>query len=91
MSLIREKHKTISGRSLEVTRTYLQRGQAVSRSLWITVSPRHPLLKAIMAPPIAALLLTMLVLFLIMLGFTLLAIALMGVIWRAGEEHSEED
>ena len=84
MSLIPEKHKTIGGRSLEVSRTYLQRGQAVSRSLWIRVSPKHPLLKAVMAPPIAVLVLTMLVLILIMLGFTLLAIALMGAITRGG-------
>jgi hypothetical protein len=82
MSLIREKPRTISGRSLEVTRTYLQRGQAVSRSLWIRVSPKHPLLKIIIALPMVVLMLTMLVLFLIMLGFTLLAIALVGAITR---------
>jgi len=90
MSLIREKPRTISGRSHEVTRTYLQRGQAVSRSLWIRVSPKHPLLKAVMAPPIAVLVLTMLVLLLIMLGFTLLAIALIGAITRGGAKDTEE-
>ena len=90
MSLVRQKRRTTSGRSLEVTRTYLQRGEAVSRSLWIRVSPKHPLLKAVIAPPMAAVLLTMLILILIMLGFTLLAVALMGAIRRAGEKNSEE-
>lgn len=83
MSILREKHKMTTGRSLELSRTYLQRGQAVTRSLWIRVSPRHPLLKVIMALPTVALLLTM-------LGFTLLAVALMGAIWRAGEKDTEE-
>jgi hypothetical protein len=90
MSLVPEKQKTISVRSLEVTRAYLQRGQAVSHSLWIRVSPRHPLLKAVMALPMGALVLTMLVLFLIMLGFTLLAIALMGAITRGGVKDIED-
>ena len=90
MSPIHEKHKTVSGRSLEMTGTYLQRGQAISRSLWVRVSPKHPLLKAVMAPPMAALLLTMLLLILIMLGFTLLAVALMQAIGGAGERDSKE-
>ncbi len=33
MSLVREKDKTVSGRSLKVTRTYLRIGQSVSHSL----------------------------------------------------------
>jgi len=90
MSLVPGKHKTISGRSLEVSRTYLQRGQGVSRSLWIRVSPKHPLLKAVMAPPMVVLMLIILVLFLIMLGFTLLAIALMGAITRGGVKDTED-
>ena len=90
MSLVPEKHKTANRRSLEVTRTYLQRGQGVSRSLWIKVSPKHPILKAVMVPPVAALLLTMLVLFLIMLGFTLLAMALMQAVERARQKDRKE-
>jgi len=78
-------------RSLEVTRTYLQRGQAVTRSVWVRVSLKHPLLKLVMVPPMAILVLTMLVLILITLGFTLLAVALMGAIWRVGQKESEED
>jgi hypothetical protein len=90
MSLIPEKHKTIGGRSLEVSRTYLQRGQAVSRSLWIRVSPKHPLLKIIIAPPMVVLMLIILVLFLIMLGFTLLAIVLVGAITSGGGKGTED-
>jgi hypothetical protein len=90
MSLVPEKHKAISGQSLEVTRKYLQRGQAVSRSLWIKVSPKHPLLTIIMAPPMAVLMLTMLIVILIILGFTLLAVALMRAMGKAGEKDSHE-
>ncbi|MCJ7743190.1 MAG: hypothetical protein MUO99_01340 [Dehalococcoidales bacterium] len=90
MSLVPEKHKAISERSLEVSRTYLQRGQAASRSLWIKVSPKHPLLKVVMVPPIAVFMLSMLVLILIMLGFTLLAIALMQAIGRTGDGDTQE-
>ena len=90
MSLVPEKHKTVNRRSLEVTKTYLQRGHAVTRSLWIRLNPRHPLLKVVIALPMAALILTMLVLILIILGFTLLAIALTGALRRAEEKEGEE-
>ena len=82
MSLVPEKHKSITGRSLEVTRIYLQRGQAVSRSLWIKASPKNPLLKAAVALPIGAVMLMMLFLILIALGFTLMAVALMSALSR---------
>ena len=90
MSLAPEKRKTTSGRSLELTRTYIQRGQGVTRSIWVRVSPKHPLLKAVMALPVGALALTMLLLILIILGFTLLAMALMGAMSRAGRKGIEE-
>jgi len=90
MSLVPEKHKAINGRSLEVTRTYLKRGQNVTRSLCIRLSPKNPLLKVVVAVPMAALMLTMLVLILIMLGFTLLVVGLMQAIGRIGEKDSEE-
>lgn len=85
MSLVPEKHTSVNRRSLEVTRTYLRSGQSVARSLWIRVSPKHPLLKAAVAAPMTALLLTILVLVLITLGFALLAIALMAAISRGRE------
>jgi len=89
MSLVPEKHKTTSGRSLEVTRAYLQRGQGVTRSIWVRVSPKHPLLKAVTALPIGALALTLFVVILIILGFSLLAMAVMAAI-RSGEERDTE-
>ena len=76
-------------RSLQVAKTYLRRGQAVSRSTWIRVSPKHPLFKVVAAPPTAAILLTILVLILIILGFTLLAFLLMETIWRARAKDSK--
>lgn len=82
----RQKGKPMSGRSLEVTRVYLQRGQAAYRSVWIKVTPRHPLLKAAVALPLAALVLLMLVFILIALGLTLLAIALIAAISRGKEK-----
>ncbi len=89
MSLVPEKRKTTGERSLEVTKTYIQKGQGATRSIWVKISPKHPLLKAAMVPPMAAAILTMFVLFLIMLGFTLLALALMPAIGRAGEKDTE--
>jgi hypothetical protein len=89
MSIVHKKRKAISGQSLEITSTYVQRGQAISRSLWVRASPRHPLLKVIMTPPTAILMLTMLVLFLIVRGFILLAVALMRAISGAGEKDSQ--
>lgn len=89
MSLVPEEHKSASGQSLEVTRTYLQRGQSVSRSLWVTISPRHPLLKLVMIPPIIGLMLAMSILILLVLGFALLAVALLWGLSKAKHEESE--
>ena len=80
----------MTGRSLQVTRTYLQKGRSVSRSLWVRVSPKHPLLKALTVPPIAMLMLVTLIMFLIMLGFTLLGLALMQAVARTERKDSEE-
>ena len=85
---VRRKGKPVSVRSLEVTRAYLGRGQAVCRSVWIKVSPRHPLLKAVVALPVGVLVVTMLVFILIVLGFTLLAVALMTAISRGEEKDT---
>lgn len=88
MSLVTQKPKSISGRSLEVTRVYLRRGRTVSQSLWIKVSPKNPILKVAMALPIGALVLTLLVLVLLVLGFTLLALALMAALSRGEEKET---
>ena len=75
-----KKRQNISERSLVVSQTYLQRGWTTTRSLWVRVSPRNPLLKILLLPPLAVLGMTLLILMLILIGFTLLAIAVMSVI-----------
>lgn len=87
MSLDRRRNEIVGNRSLEVTRTYLQRGQAASRSVWIRVSPKNPLLKVALALPIGALMLMMLILILIALGFTLLAVAFMSALSKREENE----
>ena len=83
------KSKTTRRRSLEVTRTYFQRGQNVSRSLWVSLSPKNTLLKVLLMPPAAVFMLTLLILILIILGFTLLAVALMQVFGKAGAGNQQ--
>jgi protein-S-isoprenylcysteine O-methyltransferase Ste14 len=56
--------------------------------VWIKVSPRHPLLKAVVALPVGVLVVMMLVFILIVLGFTLLAVALMTVVSRGEEKDT---
>ena len=79
MSIVR-RNKNQGGRSLEVTRTYLHRGQGISRSIWIKVSPKNSLAKAILALPVGAFILIMLIVILIALGFTLIAVTLMSAL-----------
>jgi hypothetical protein len=85
MSLVPEKHKTISERSLAVSRTYLRQGQTVSRSIWVKIAPKNPLLKVALAIPTVVIGLIVLIFILIILGFTVLAIALMQAIGRLGK------
>lgn len=75
-SLIPQKPERLANRSIEVTRTYLHTGEAVTRSLWVKVSPRHPLLKLVMAPLVISAALAIFVLIMLILAITLLAVAL---------------
>jgi len=68
---------SLSRRSIEVTRSYIDRGNSATRSLWVNVSPRNPVAKAIAAVPAAAVMLSMLILMMVMAGFALIAMALM--------------
>jgi hypothetical protein len=77
MSLVPYNDKSLSRRSVEVTRTYIERGHGVTRSLWVNISPKNPLLKPVVAVPAAAIMLSMLIMMMIIAGFTLLAVALM--------------
>lgn len=87
MALVPQNQNNLNRRSAEVTRTYLQRGQGVTRSMWVNVSPRNPVLKAVVAVPAAAVMLSMFFLMLMMLGFVLLTITLMWAL--SGKSHRE--
>ena len=68
---------SLSRRGIEVTRSYIDRGQGATRSLWVNISPRNPIAKAIAAVPAAAVMFSMLILMMVMAGFALIAMALM--------------
>jgi ribosomal protein L16/L10AE len=76
-ALVPANDTSLSRRSLEVTRTYINRGNSTTRSLWVNIQPRNPILKAIVAVPAAAGMLGMLILMMVIAGFALLAMALM--------------
>ncbi len=78
--MLPQKGEKATGHSIEVTRIYLDRGETVARSLWVRISPRNPLLKLALIPPIIALMVVLLILMLVALGLMLLAIALMRAI-----------
>jgi len=76
-ALVPANDTSLSRRSIEVTRTYINRGQGATRSLWVNIRPSNPILKAMVAVPAAAVMLSMLILMMVIAGFTLLAVALM--------------
>lgn len=76
-ALVPADDTSLSRRSIEVTRTYINRGNNTTRSLWVNIQPRNPILKPIVALPAAAVMLSMLILMMALAGFALLAIALM--------------
>ena len=78
--MLPQKREKTTGHSIQVTRIYLDRGETVARSLWIRLSPRNPLLKLALLPPIIALMVALLILMLVALGLILLAIVLMRAI-----------
>jgi hypothetical protein len=76
-ALVPVNDTSLSKRSIEVTRTYINRGQGATRSLWVNISPMNPILKTVVAVPAAAVMLSMVILMMVIAGFTLLAVALM--------------
>jgi len=76
-ALVPANDKSLSRRSIEVTRTYINRGQGATRSVWVNIRPQNPIAKAIIAVPAAAIMLSMIILIMLIAGFTLLAMALM--------------
>jgi hypothetical protein len=87
MALVPQNQDNLNRRSVDVTRTYLQRGQGVTRSMWVNISPRNPVLKAVVAVPAAAVMLSMFLLMMLMLGFVLLSVTLMWAL--SGKSHRE--
>ena len=87
MALVTQNQNNLNRRSVEVTRTYLQRGQSVTRSMWVNICPRNPVLKAVVAVPAAAVMLSMFLLILMILGFVLFAVTLMWAL--SGKSHKE--
>jgi hypothetical protein len=87
--LTAEKSQTTGRRSLEVTRIYFRRGQNVTRSLWVNLSPKNTLLKVLLIPPAVVFTLTLLIFILIFLGFTLLAVALMQAFGKTGAKNQQ--
>jgi hypothetical protein len=76
-ALVPADDTSLSRRSIEVTRTYVRRGHGATRSLWVNISPRNPVLKTVVAVPAAAAMLSMMILMMIIAGFALLSVALM--------------
>ena len=84
-ALVPANDTSLSRRSIEVTRSYINRGNSTTRSLWVNIRPRNPILKTIVALPAAAVMLGMLILMMLIAGFALLAIALMMA--KSGKPH----
>jgi hypothetical protein len=87
MALVPQDQNNLNRRSVEVTRTYLQRGQGATRSMWVNISPRNPVLKVAVAVPAAVVILSMFILMLMALGFVLLVITLVWALsWKSHRE-----
>jgi hypothetical protein len=78
--MLPQRFEGSTSRGIQVTRSYLVRGGMVTRSLWVRVSPRNPLLKLVLVPPTVVAMVVLLILMLVALGFILLAMALMWAI-----------
>ena len=74
-ALIPASDRSLSRRSIEVTRSCIDRGQGATRSLWVNIQPTNPILKAVLAVPAAAVMLSMMILMMLIAGFTLLAVS----------------
>ena len=78
--MLPQRFEGTTNRVIQVTRSHLARGGMVTRSLWVKISPRNPLLKLVLLPPMVLAMVVLLILMLVALGFILLAMALMWAI-----------
>ncbi|MBI4287648.1 MAG: hypothetical protein HY671_04355 [Chloroflexi bacterium] len=68
----------LANRTIEVARTYLHRGGTATHTIWVSVGPRRPWLKVLMAPLLVAATLSMVLLLTLVMAFALLSVALIG-------------
>ncbi len=89
-SLVPQQHpQRLGNRSIEVTKIYLHKGESVTRSLWVKVSPKHPLLKLVLAPlaitaALAAFILILLIVIIALLVFSIIWALRKPGSWKAG-------
>lgn len=84
------KDSVSPGQSLEVVHTHLQRGRDVIRSLWVKVTPRNPVLKLILAPPLFLTAGMILLLMLVVICFTLMALAVFWMLMKKMLQEGEK-
>ena len=77
-SLVPHQPQGMGSRSIEVTKIYLHKGESVTRSLWVKVSPRHPLLKLVMAPVVIT---AALAAFILIMLIVIIALLVFAIIW----------
>ncbi len=77
-SLVPQEPQRLASRSIEVTNIYLHKGESVTRSLWVKVSPKHPLLKLVLTPLAIA---AALAAFILILLIVIIALLVFSIIW----------
>jgi hypothetical protein len=76
-------------RSIEVTRSMVERGRGATRSMWVKIAPKNPFLKIALGIPIVVVGIALIILILIILGFTVLALVLIGTVTGGGKSISK--
>lgn len=75
-------------RNLEVVDVYRRKGEIVVRSLWIKASPRHPLLKLAIMPPLIGIM-ALVILLMLVIALTFLSVALLLTILKSQQKKEE--
>jgi hypothetical protein len=87
-ALVPQERGTSKQQSIEVIHTYLQKGQGLTRSIWVKVSPKNLALRLIIIPPLVLIGSLIFLLLLLALGFTLMALSLYLSLSRQKQEKS---
>ena len=88
-SLVPQQPQRLGSRSIEVTKVYLHKGESVTRSLWVKVSPRHPLLKLVMVPLVITAALAAFILIMLIVIISLLVLAIIWALRKPGRGKYE--